>query len=84
MQQVMLPDIREQHSQREVSDHSFIQCLGPPLQVPETDIDAVQQLPHLDTLPEPQLPALKALLSKTVVLKLNGGLGTSMVRRHGK
>lgn len=46
--------------------------------VAENEIDAVTDLPRLDSLPEVQEHDVKAILSKTAVLKLNGGLGTSM------
>ncbi|KAF5839822.1 UDP-glucose pyrophosphorylase [Dunaliella salina] len=46
--------------------------------VPETDIEAVAQLPKLTDLPTPKQDEIKDLLSKTAMLKLNGGLGTSM------
>lgn len=48
--------------------------------VPEADIEPVTELPRLEALPPaPGADAgLKELLSATAVLKLNGGLGTSM------
>lgn len=46
--------------------------------VPETDISATTELPYLDMLPDAQHSKLKELLTQTAVLKLNGGLGTSM------
>eukprot|EP00879_Flechtneria_rotunda_P011464 GHRR01011977.1.p1 GENE.GHRR01011977.1~~GHRR01011977.1.p1 ORF type:complete len:438 (+),score=150.27 GHRR01011977.1:214-1527(+) len=45
--------------------------------VPENDIDLVTDLPRLDSLP-PSNGDVQSLLSATAVLKLNGGLGTSM------
>ena len=45
--------------------------------IPESKIEPAEQLPHLEQLPELRAPD-RALLSQTVVLKLNGGLGTSM------
>ncbi|KAF8060290.1 hypothetical protein HT031_004825 [Scenedesmus sp. PABB004] len=45
--------------------------------VPEADIEPVTDLPRLESLP-PANGNLQALLSATAVLKLNGGLGTSM------
>lgn len=45
--------------------------------VPEADIAPVAELPYLNSLPKAG-PDVKALLQKTAVLKLNGGLGTSM------
>ena len=52
----------------------------PPGLVPESDIDAVKVLPKLNDLDAGNLDAglLRSLLKQTVVLKLNGGLGTSM------
>ncbi len=51
--------------------------------IPEGDIEAVATLPRLEDLAGGEAKAadaaaVKALLSQTVVLKLNGGLGTSM------
>ncbi|WP_344222469.1 UTP--glucose-1-phosphate uridylyltransferase [Kribbella sancticallisti] len=43
----------------------------------EDDIDPVGELPHLDNL-DPDADARRAALAETVVIKLNGGLGTSM------
>ncbi len=43
----------------------------------EDDIEPVGELPHLDTL-DPDEEARRAALAETVVIKLNGGLGTSM------
>lgn len=45
--------------------------------IPESAIEPVKQLPYLEQLPELRAPD-GSLLSETVVLKLNGGLGTSM------
>ena len=42
--------------------------------LPESDIEPVEDLPTLDDLPD----ADPALVDRAVVLKLNGGLGTSM------
>jgi hypothetical protein len=50
----------------------------PALQVPEADISPVAELPYLTALPKGQAAELPALLAATAVLKLNGGLGTSM------
>ncbi|KAG1675771.1 hypothetical protein FOA52_012427 [Chlamydomonas sp. UWO 241] len=46
--------------------------------VPEADIDAVSSLPRLDGMEEAPAHAVKNILAKSAVLKLNGGLGTSM------
>ena len=45
--------------------------------LPEVDIEPVEELADAEHLPEPG-PDAGALLDRTVVLKLNGGLGTSM------
>jgi UDP-N-acetylglucosamine pyrophosphorylase len=49
-------------------------CSGDTGIIREGDISPVTELPELDALPEGDA----ALLAKTVVLKLNGGLGTGM------
>ncbi|KAL6783866.1 UGP1 [Auxenochlorella protothecoides x Auxenochlorella symbiontica] len=47
--------------------------------LPESDIESVTELPYLESLKSSSSPDnLQELLSQTVVLKLNGGLGTSM------
>lgn len=46
--------------------------------VPEAEIQAVSSLPELSKLSEAAPHAAKDLLAKTAMLKLNGGLGTSM------
>jgi UTP--glucose-1-phosphate uridylyltransferase len=45
--------------------------------IPEDDIEPVGDLPHLDHL-DSDPEAMRAALAETVVIKLNGGLGTSM------
>jgi UTP--glucose-1-phosphate uridylyltransferase len=45
--------------------------------IPEDDIEPVGDLPHLDHL-DSDADAMRAALAETVVIKLNGGLGTSM------
>ena len=45
--------------------------------LPESDIEPVTELPDADELPEDEEGAREAL-SRTVVIKLNGGLGTGM------
>jgi UTP--glucose-1-phosphate uridylyltransferase len=45
--------------------------------IPEDDIEPVGDLPHLDHL-DSDAGAMRAALAETVVIKLNGGLGTSM------
>lgn len=45
--------------------------------IPEDDIEPVGDLPHLDHL-DTDAEAMRAALAETVVIKLNGGLGTSM------
>ena len=46
--------------------------------VPESTIEGVTSLPALDTIAASAGADVKDLLAKTAVLKLNGGLGTSM------
>jgi len=46
-------------------------------QMPELEIEAVHQLPELHSL-EVASGNVQVLLAETAVLKLNGGLGTSM------
>ncbi|GAX83425.1 hypothetical protein CEUSTIGMA_g10850.t1 [Chlamydomonas eustigma] len=46
--------------------------------VPESEISAASDLPYLTNLGEATPEYVKAVLEKTAVLKLNGGLGTSM------
>ena len=45
--------------------------------LPESEIEPVQELPDADELPDDEETATDAL-AQTVVIKLNGGLGTSM------
>ncbi len=45
--------------------------------LPEADIEPIEELPDADQLPEDEAGAAEAL-DRAVVLKLNGGLGTSM------
>jgi len=44
----------------------------------EEDIEPVEELPDADELPAPASDAAAATLDQAVVVKLNGGLGTSM------
>ncbi|CAL8468524.1 g8064 [Coccomyxa elongata] len=46
--------------------------------VPEKEIEAIEDLPRLADLKSNPVGDVKGLLAKTAVLKLNGGLGTSM------
>ena len=46
--------------------------------IPETDLAPVESLPSAETLPVPDAASLTLLLRRTVVIKLNGGLGTGM------
>ena len=46
--------------------------------IPETDIEPVQKLPDVEDFPAKQALLGKQMLGKTAVIKLNGGLGTSM------
>src|SRR5699024_45993 len=45
--------------------------------IPEDEVAPVVDVPHIDDQDVAQ-PDLQAAMSQTVVLKLNGGLGTSM------
>ncbi|KAL4420192.1 hypothetical protein ABPG77_011408 [Micractinium sp. CCAP 211/92] len=51
--------------------------------VPDADIDPVQELPRLEDL-KAEGADIKELLRQTAVLKLNGGLGTSMGLERAK
>lgn len=58
---------------------SIVNSLPSPPQLPESDIEPVTELPELESLKSSASEAeLQSLLSKTAMLKLNGGLGTSM------
>jgi UDP-N-acetylglucosamine pyrophosphorylase len=46
--------------------------------LPESVIEPVESLPRSDDLSEPTARETASLLAKTAILKLNGGLGTSM------
>jgi UTP--glucose-1-phosphate uridylyltransferase len=46
--------------------------------LPEAELEPVRGLPDADALPPPAEDAASALLGEAVVIKLNGGLGTSM------
>src|SRR5262249_13660203 len=46
--------------------------------LPGSELEPVPELPALDELPEPSAEEARAALDRVVVLKLNGGLGTSM------
>ncbi len=50
----------------------------------EDEIEPVGTLPDAEGLPEPDAEAAAALLDATIVLKLNGGLGTSMGMTRAK
>src|SRR5256885_11106712 len=45
--------------------------------LPESDIEPVTDIPSLDDLPEPDEEG-RAALDRAIVLRLNGGMGTSM------
>src|SRR5215211_8527474 len=45
--------------------------------LPESDLEPIEELPDAEELPEDEAGAAEAL-DRAVVLKLNGGLGTSM------
>ena len=46
--------------------------------IAETDIEPVESLPDAETFPAELAELGRSILAKTVLLKLNGGLGTSM------
>ena len=46
--------------------------------IPEATISAAKDLPHADSLTPPDTGRASQLLKQTVLLKLNGGLGTGM------
>ncbi|HEY8903715.1 MAG TPA: UTP--glucose-1-phosphate uridylyltransferase [Chthoniobacterales bacterium] len=46
--------------------------------LPETEISPVGELPSAESLPQPEGAEATALLATAAILKLNGGLGTSM------
>ena len=58
-------------------------CSGETGVLPESELEPVDQLPDLRDLPNDGPDAAEAL-NRTVVLKLNGGLGTSMGLTHAK
>src|SRR4051812_47244385 len=51
--------------------------------IPETEIEPVEELPRLEDLAEQGI-ADRSLLAQTVLIKLNGGLGTSMGLERAK
>ena len=46
--------------------------------IPEEELSPVHELPTADSLPIPEPEKLASLLRQSVVIKLNGGLGTGM------
>eukprot|EP00286_Rhodomonas_abbreviata_P029907 CAMPEP_0181296504 /NCGR_PEP_ID=MMETSP1101-20121128/4741_1 /TAXON_ID=46948 /ORGANISM="Rhodomonas abbreviata, Strain Caron Lab Isolate" /LENGTH=103 /DNA_ID=CAMNT_0023401377 /DNA_START=102 /DNA_END=409 /DNA_ORIENTATION=+ len=59
--------------------HSYMELVsGASGMIKESDISAVSTLPHLDGDIRGKTESNAALLQQTVMLKLNGGLGTSM------
>ncbi len=52
--------------------------------LPESSINAVESLPHYSELDEKYHSFGKEVLHKSIMLKLNGGLGTSMGLREAK
>ncbi len=64
--------------------HSYTSLLaGDTGMIPEDRLEAVNDLPRLEQVPEPP-KTRNQLLSEVVVLKLNGGLGTSMGLERAK
>src|SRR4051812_41535075 len=51
--------------------------------LPEDDIEPVEDVPDADELPDPGSDASE-LLDRTVAIRLNGGLGTSMGMTRAK
>src|SRR4051812_39649423 len=51
--------------------------------LPEDEIEPVEEVPDADALPEPDADG-RAALDRAIVLKLNGGLGTSMGMTQAK
>lgn len=52
--------------------------------IPVASLEPIGPLPEHDALPAPAPDALAPLLARTVVIKLNGGLGTSMGLQKAK
>ena len=52
--------------------------------IPESDISSVEHLPDLEKFPKELKKVGQRFLPKTVLLKLNGGLGTSMGMNRAK
>jgi UDP-N-acetylglucosamine pyrophosphorylase len=59
-------------------------CSGEQAEIPEDRIEGVSDAIAYDSLKQPEEGQVGELLEKTVVLKLNGGLGTSMGLRQPK
>ncbi len=59
-------------------------CSGKQVEIAEDCIDPVSEVLSYDSLPEPEDSQIGQLLAKTVVLKLNGGLGTGMGLKQPK
>ena len=57
---------------------------GAELLIPESNIQPVSSLPKLEELPSADAGDAKELLDATVILKLNGGLGTGMGLQKAK
>jgi UTP--glucose-1-phosphate uridylyltransferase len=52
--------------------------------LPESEIDPIEAPQDADALPEPDDAELRDVLDRAVVIKLNGGLGTSMGMQRAK
>jgi UDP-N-acetylglucosamine pyrophosphorylase len=59
-------------------------CSGERTDIPENMIEPVSHITGYGALAEPEENLMGALLEKTVVIKLNGGLGTSMGLKQAK
>ena len=53
-------------------------CNGDDLKIPESSIEPVNDLNHYEDLPECETEEIVNLLGQTVIIKLNGGMGTGM------
>ena len=74
MQQEGLPDIVVK-----TFEYYYTQLIeGQTGMIPETEIESVESLPDAETFSADLAEAGQAVLPKAVLLKLNGGLGTSM------
>src|SRR4051794_25234149 len=52
--------------------------------LPESELEPVEEVPDADALDEPGSDEARELLDRTVSIRLNGGLGTSMGMTRAK